>query len=225
MPYGQDIWLPPIVVQTGVNDEVEIIEDPGGTPLSRVATIPAGTYYSVNEDFSGFLGLWKELTDQFAAITTTNTYTFEVITPTLSTAMTSAGLRLKAASATVDFVLNANRTNGLDIRNFGFRKLIGSAATNLISSVTSGSDEVVDSDFTMLNRWFSHTLLNDNAATDKRSTEARNVRFSSGRIEDAVAVRWDSPKNRRVIYEWLKSPHVYNRADGRHGRRCVVQRQ
>ncbi len=218
MPYGQDIWLPAIRIETGVNDKFTLIEDVGGTNDVRTVTLSAGTYYAHNDVslHATFPGLFRALELALAAATTTNTYTFEAVTPTLSASMTLAGVRIKATAAAVTFafIISSPATDPISENYFGFRAGKGNdTGGGTWLSVTSGADEVLDSDYTTLGRWFSHTLLNDNAATDKRSNEQRNLRFSSNRIEDAVAVRWDSPKNRRIVYEWIKSPHIFNRAD------------
>lgn len=219
MPYAQDVWLTPIVL-TASNNSFRVTEDPDGTPLTRLVTVAAGTYY-LHADTAltaagTYLGLYDSLATAINAAAT-ETYSFEVVTPTISTDMTDAGIKIKATDATEPkFQIDWGHASfTMDPAWFGWRTGKGGlVSSNVVDSVTDGSDVSMSSNFTALGRWYSWPITANKGAADKRSTKLRNVKFSGPRLSDAVATLWDTSTVRRIAYHWLKSPQVFpDRAD------------
>lgn len=218
MPYTQDIWLTPITI-TNSNYSFRFVEDPNGVAVPRVVTIAAGTYYLHNDSSlhaASHLGLYVALTTAINAVAT-ETYSFEVTTPTLSTGMTDAGLLIRATEVTEpDFQIDwGHASMTMDPAWFGWRTGKGGlVSSNVVTSSSDGGTQKMEGNYTVLGRWYTHTLDGVHAAEDKTSDTLKNTRFSHARTSDAVAIRWQTDTIRRYVIRWVKSPHIFNsRAD------------
>jgi hypothetical protein len=218
MAYSGDVWLPEITIDA-TNNSFRLQEDPGGlNEFDLVATIAHGTYYlhdDSNADSSGYLGFYSALTSAINAVMGAgNTgYEFNVKTPTQSSSFTNAGVELRVPSNNYTFDIDFDHASfTMDPGWFGWRlNPKGSLPSdNIAHSAADGDDAHITGDFTVKDRWYSHSLMANHGAVDKRSRPYKNTRISSERPSDSVAVKWDSGTLRKMRYEWVQSCHVWN---------------
>ena len=225
MPYKQDIWMPAITI-TSSNNSFRLLENVGVTNDERIVTIAAGTYYGHGDatlTALPLLGLFDALATAINAVST-NTYSFTTIAPVQSSSFALSGILIKATGATVDFRIDWDDSDfTMDPAWFGFRlattdddygQLTGNnplvATDNILASTTSGSDEIITSDYTSSLRWYSKSFGTlTNGAADKRSFRYGNRKYSSSRLTDGVSVEWDSGRVRTFRYEWVPSQHLF----------------
>jgi hypothetical protein len=217
--YAPDTYLTPITITTGVNDVFVVTEDPAGTPAVVTVTIDAGTWYlhadsSFNSTVKGLLwAIQKVLNDGTTANlgtrsgTPSNTYAWEVATPTSSTGMTNNGLALRSTTTT-DFEISFTHTSfSMSPRWFGFASDSPGAD---IASATDGGDEVVTMPASTRHRMVTRDI-GDGHAVDKRRHHYKDVRWSSRRPSDSVAVVWDEGFYREIVYEDVRGVDVHQR--------------
>jgi hypothetical protein len=220
--YSRDIWMPALTL-TSSNNKFRLLENVGVTNDERIVSVAAGTYYGHGEaalTSAGLLGLYDSLATAINAVST-NTYSFVVIDPVQSSSFTLGGIRIIATGASVDFQIDYDDADfTMDPAWFGQRlstasddygsSAWGGASTDPWTSTTSGSDEVIDSDYSVSSRWYSFTHGNTtHAAADKRAHRYGNRRYSSSRLSDGISLEWDSGRERSFRYEWVPSQHVY----------------
>lgn len=216
--YAPDTWLTPITITTGVNDVFVVTEDPAGTPVVVTVTIAPGTWYlhadsSFNSTVDGLLwAIQKVLNDGTTATlgtrtgTPANTYAWEVATPTSSTGMTNNGLALRATTATKVFNITFTHASwNMSPRWFGFASDTPGAN---ITSVDDGAEKVATMPAATRHRMVTRDL-GDGHAVDKRASHYKDVRWSSQRPSDSVAVVWDEGYFRRIIYEDVRGVDVH----------------
>lgn len=214
--YNVDTWLTPITIDS-TNNVIVVTEDPSGSPTVITITIDAGTYY-LHDDSSfhatkkGLLYTIKTLlndgtTAGLGTVTgsSANTYSWSAQTPTTSTGLANNGLRLTAASTATVWEVTWTGATTLDAHLFG--SILSSPIVDDTSS-NSGGDQVFTWPHATKHRMVTRDL-GDGHAVDKRRVPYKDVRWSSQRPSDSVAVVWDEGYFRIMRYEDVPGVEVY----------------
>jgi hypothetical protein len=201
--YGVDRWCFPFEVATGEN---VLIFTEGGTDYTL--TLNAGTYYWFDEiagipsGGTAYQGIFKQIRDQLGLAGVSNTYSFALETPTVSTAQTGATVKLVRDSGTADFAWKFSSASfSFDPRILGFDEDESTDKSN------SGTDLVGERQ--AWGMWMTPEVLVQRKASTKRADYRRELRISSDDVWNAYQLEWRSRKHRRVEYPWVSSAHVY----------------
>ena len=204
---GRDVWLYPIEVVAGVNDQIVWTE----TANSLSITVAPGVYWCFNGSApaavgaSTYLSIYSQIASQMSGASfllgNNVTYTFRAITPTSSVLQDGAGIALVGSKA--DFLsLNLTATT-FDQRIFGF----AAGATGSVASVAapSGSGREVQGPLTRWGAWVSPV-----EATSRLSTPRRLIEYATAYTEreDAYAVDYGNRQTRAHVYEYVPAGHV-----------------
>jgi hypothetical protein len=204
---GRDVWLYPIEVVAGVNDQIVWAE----TSDTLSITVEPGVYWCFNGSApapvgaSTYLSLYNQIASQMSGASfllgDNITYTFRAITPTGSVLQEGAGIAL--VGSTADFLsLNLTATT-FDQRIFGF----AASATGTVASVAapSGSGREVQGPLTRWGAWVSPV-----EATSRTSTPRRLIEWATAYTEreDAYAVDYGARRTRVHSYEYVPAGHV-----------------
>lgn len=200
---ARDIWIPPIVINAS-NNGIRVNENGVGGVGVITTTIAAGTYYLHNDttltDYPSFYDAVATALNASA----NGVFSFSTRTPTQSTGQTLAGLRIK--NSLYDFEIDFGHSSfEHDARWYGWRIDKGSlSASNVISSTSTA----LDSDYTVLGRWYSAGYV-DNISSRKQRDYIAITEYSTSNPATAASVRWDLGKTRSFLYEFVPGPHVY----------------
>lgn len=207
--YTRDWWLWPITITDAENDGLVLTESGGST---FTINLDGGTYYTHRDSGidSDYPSLYLAIENELSAEATTNTYTFEVATPTESVDQLTAGVRLVGTAGTsVDFSLDFSDVSfTLDPRLLGF---LDTQSTD-VSADAIGSDFGITSKYTVFGTWRAFSLY-DGQAAEKRG-DLRTLGIDShDRPSDRYTIEWyEEEKYRQIIYERVNAAHVYRYA-------------
>lgn len=208
MSYARDTWLLPHTIATGQR-VFSIIEDPSGVPNPVYVTVDEASYYlhddtSFHATLPGLLYAIRKLLNDGTTVgvgTRTGTpnysYTWEAVTPTSSTGIEYAGLKLNSSGGpfAINYAGGGTLTN-MDGRWFGF----GSANPGDVTSVPGvGLAEYIQSPCCARGRFVTHDL-DDGIARKKKRIPFKRQNDSSPEAEDAITVIWNTGYRRRFVY-------------------------
>lgn len=222
--YTPDTFYCPITIDS-TNNVIVITEDPGGTPTVITVTVDAGTYYlhddsSFHATAKGLLHTIKTLLNSGTTAglgtrsgTPANTYAWSVATPSSSTGLTNNGLKLSSTTST-DYEITWTGATTMLPEWFG-----GVTAAFDDASVTSGGDEIITWARATRYRMCTRDILDisgggTGCAVTKIRTYYKDVRWSSQRPSDSVAVVWDEGYFRDIVYEDVPGVEVYRERSG-----------
>ena len=203
MGYGVDRWYWPITL-TSLNNQFVLEETTGGAG-SMTVTVTAGTYYLHNDttlNGNGYPSLWKAISAGLVTAGANNTYGFQPITPTSSTAQTFGGVRIFALTGSDSYTVKfADAAFTMENAWFGY----GLSASNANHGV---GEPWIDPPYTSKGFWQSATLTG-NTASDKRSDVMREIVESSDRTSDVYQVEWNEDTVRTMRYEYVPAAHIW----------------
>lgn len=217
--YAADTWLSPVVLDS-TNNVIVVTQDPGGGGEAVIiCTLDVGTYYL--HDDSGFHATKKGLLYAIQKLLNDGTtagvgsvsgsptylYSWECSTPTGSAGLTNNGLILRATAPAADFEISwTHASTTLDAQ------LLGEPLSTPIldtGSATDTADQIIEFAQATRHRMVTRDM-GTGEAVDKRKTHYKDVRFSSQRPSDSVAVVWDEGYYRVIRYEDVPGVEVHD---------------
>lgn len=207
--YERDWWLWPIVVTASTNGVV--LSESGGSTFT--VTIEAGTYFLHRDSSqeSTYPSILTAIETALDAEATTNTYDFEVATPTQSVDQLTTGVRLVGASGAPSVSFSLDFSSGsftLDPRVLGFLDTQSADVT----SVAHGSDYAITAEYTCFGVWRAFSLFGGEAAEKRGDLHTLSI-DSHKRGSDRYTLEWfEEEPYRTIIYEKVHAAHVYRYA-------------
>jgi len=204
LPRTLDYWLYPMIVQTGVNDQLVFTE--GATDYT--ITIAAGTYYAHAQNNATYPGLYYAIEQAIGATAASNGYGFEISTPSMSYDFPRSGIVITDAVGAWTLKFTSSRTMpqswfGLPSSTTSFAAILD--ATSSLYNVTSQyrAEGIL--------RTFSRA---DGIASIKRIVPSAEVSDSHDRPTGRYTLEWQTDSVADFSYESVPAAHVFTEDAG-----------
>jgi hypothetical protein len=202
LPRRRDFWLYPLIVRTGVNDQVTFTE--GATDYT--VTIAQGVYYPHAQNNSSYPGLYYAIEQAIGATAASNGYAFEVATPLQSSEQDRAGIVITDAVGAWSLKFTSSQAMpqawfGLpsDVDTFA---AVLDANTSLYNVASHYRVEGVLRTFTR------GSNAEQGVASIKRSMPESELAESHEQPTGRFTLEWDTYDVAEFFYEYVPTAHV-----------------
>jgi len=204
-PRARDWWLYPLVVVTGVNDQLIFSQSPNYT-----ITIAPGVYYPHAQNNPTYPGLYYAIEQAIGLTAASNIYEFEAATPSESYLQVRAGIKI--TSAVYPWTLSFGAASSMPPEWFGFASNTASIAATLNASL---SVYEVTSKFRVRGVLRTHTIGTLSGIASEKQPGAEVIAHDSHETPfGRFTIGWRTLETARFVYQYVYAAHVRRESAG-----------